>query len=549
MNINALPQEFPPSNIDLKRKEVSHISAWRDKEEFNAVYKQIFCSPKGDIGARERAAETLKVWKIRQNRHTPVSVLCTLAILEVQNRDSRQGDKVQANELKSLYSGAFTRFINFLTECHQQSGAGRKGSISARMKEIGIEGFLVELRHLCAHSSVSISLDVFRRSAEYCMNWLKVCYWKRELQLIQSCEGRQVKGGTLLDKIGDDLRYLVNVYDIGTKAIHKGARMIVGSEQHLTSSQFKLLKEHAEANNENQLSTIVSDVVEYMLEKLKFPKTPEATPAICDVLLNCQYMFEAAAKGQTQGLAQIHQQFVQTLVVKGFIQSYLEKLIAICEDDLEAPERRQGARFWATEIALAFRLLKKFKKLLKALPERTHQYKQQDHKRKMSKTVLAIYQNKLRVDLQNTIIIGTSVNCPWHLRLSRGYLMERILNVNEYTKELLPLILALAEPHLKLSQRESIEAATEKYTLNYLAVIEDQPEELPSSTPKRSAAAGGRSQAKVYSLEDVLKHTTEGAGEEAPASKKARKFGVWSEVPIDEGADWGQCPLGKLMWD
>ncbi|KAL1396385.1 hypothetical protein pipiens_010543 [Culex pipiens pipiens] len=522
MNINALPQEFPPSNIDLKRKEVSHISAWRDKEEFNAVYKQIFCSPKSDIGARERAAETLKVWKIRQNRHTPVSVLCTLAILEVQNRDSRQGDKVQANELKSLYSGAFTRFINFLTECHQQSGAGRKGSISARMKEIGIEGFLVELRHLCAHSSVSISLDVFRRSAEYCMNWLKVCYWKRELQLIQSCEGRQVKGGTLLDKIGDDLRYLVNVYDIGTKAIHKGARMIVGSEQHLTSSQFKLLKEHAEANNENQLSTIVSDVVEYMLEKLKFPKTPEATPAICDVLLNCQYMFEAAAKGQTQGLAHIHQQFVQTLVVKGFIQSYLEKLIAICEDDLEAPERRQGARFWATEIALAFRLLKKFKKLLKALPERTHQYKQQDHKRKMSKTVLAIYQNKLRVDLQNTIIIGTSVNCPWHLRLSRGYLMERILNVNEYTKELLPLILALAEPHLKLSQRESIEAATEKYTLNYLA-------------------------AKVYSLEDVLKHTAEGAGEEAPASKKARKFGVWSEVPIDEGADWGQCPLGKLI--
>lgn len=82
-----------------------------------------------------------------------------------------------------------------------------------------------------------------------------------------------------------------------------------------------------------------------------------------------------------------------------------------------------------------------------------------------------------------------------------------------------------------------------------MAVIEDQPDELPSSTPKRSAAAGSRFQAKVYSLEDVLKHTAEGGGEEAPASKKARKFGVWSEVPIDEGADWGQCPLGKLMWD
>lgn len=547
MNINALPEEFPPSNIDLKRKEVSHISAWRDKEEFHQVYKQIFCSAKADIAARERAAETLKVWKIRQNRHTPVSVLCTLAILEVQNRDARLvGENVNANELKSLYSGAFTRFINFLTECHQQSGAGRKGSISARMKEIGIEGFLVELRHLCAHSSVSISLDVFRRSAEYCMNWLKACYWKRELQLMQSCEGRQVKGGTLSAKLDDDLKYLVSVYDIATKAIHKGAKMVQGSEQHLTSSQFKLLKEHAEANSENQLHSIVADVVQYMMEKLKFPKTPETTPSICEVLLNTQYMFEAAAKGQTQGLAHIHQQFIQNLVVKGFIQSYLEKLISICEDNLETPERRQGAKFWATEIALAFRLLKKFKKLLKSLPERVHQFKLQEHKRKMSKTVLAIYQNKLRVDLQNTIIIGTSVNCPWHLRLSRSYLMERILNVNEYTKELLPLILALAEPHLKLSQRESIEAAAEKFTMNFLAIVEDQAEETPlASTPKRPAEKGQRS-GKVYSLEDVLKHAA--VDGDAPASKKPRTFGVWSEVPKD-GNDWGQCPLGKVMWE
>lgn len=560
MNIDSIPKEFPPSNIDLKRREVSHISAWRYREEFLQVYNDIFSTENSDSDAKEAALQSMKVWKVRLNRNTPVSVLCTAAILEVQIYDAHRQQDLNKNgkdgaDIKNLYSGAFTRFINYLTESYQQSGAGRRGSIARRVKEIGIESFLVELRHLCAHSSMTISIDVFRRSAEYCMNWLKVCYWQRELQQMQSCEISQIHTEPLVSKHDSDLKYMANIYDVVTNAIHKGAQTMSTAEKKLTPPRFRLLQEHSRANKIDKLNTIVFEIVRYLSENLTIARTPKTVPAVCDAFLSCEYMFEAPVKGNTQGLASIHQRFFQMLVARGYIQTYLEKLIEICEDDQQSNERRLGAKFWAIEVALAFRLLKKFKKIIKSLPEQSHRCVRREYTKKMTGTVRAIYENKLRVDLQNTIIIAMSANCPWHLRLSRTYLIKRILNVNKYTKEILPIILALAEPHLKLSQRENLEAAMEKYTISYLSVIDDgdveQEADHPAdktSTPKR-AGSGKHQQSKVYTIDDVMNAVganVSGAAEQKP--KQPRKFGVWTEVPAD-GMEWGKCPLGKLIWD
>ncbi|XP_058464436.1 uncharacterized protein LOC131438435 [Malaya genurostris] len=562
MNVDSLPREFPASCIDSKKKNTTHISAWFDREEFKLVYDRIFSSDVSDLDSKESGLKLLKVWKIRQNRHTPVSVLCTMTILEVQIYDAqRQRDKKDGNsdEIKNIYSGAFTRFINYLTESHKQSGAGRRGTISNRVGKIGIEGFIVELRHLCAHTSMSISVDVFRRSAEYCLNWLKVCYWQRELELIQSCDAKQIKRNTLEAKQQQELMCMAAIYDVATKAMHLGAQTLSASENKLTPSQFQLLQEHALANRNDRLNSIVFDVVRYLSENMKLPKCSETVLAVCDAFLSCQYMFEAPVKGNTQGLACIHQRLFQVLVARGYIQRYMEKLIDICEDGQESAERRAGAKFWAIEIALAFRLLKKFKKLINSLPARSPRYVRREHTKKMSRTIREIYENKLRVDLQNTIIIGMSANCPWHLRFSRSYLIDRILNVNVYTKEIMPIILALAEPHLKLSKRESIEAAMEKFTLNYLAVAGDEEtqHDEPScasrttSTPKRT---GGRkqTQSEVYCLDDVLRAVgrkpLDVDRQDADGTKIPKQYGVWSEVPAD-GLDWGSCPLGKLVWD
>lgn len=552
MTTTDQPQKFAPSNIDLKRQEISHISAWKDKEEFQTVFDLLYSSEPNDISALEKAIEALAVWKIRHGNNAPVSILCTLAISEVRYLDakSQKDGKDNVNEIKSLYSGAFTKFINYLTEYRQQSGAGRKGSMANRVKEIGIEGFMVELRHMCAHSPLSIAIDVFRRSADYCMDWLKASYWERELRMIQSCESREIRVETIPAKHTDTLQYIAKIYDIATKATHRGAISVCGAQRHLTDSQFKLLHDHSQLNNVDQLKAMVFELVQHV-EKMELPQHSESVRTVCDVFLNCQYMFEAPATEKTQGLARVHRRLIQTLVVKGYIQTFFEKLLEICEDDLAPANRRTGAMFWAKEIALAFHLLKRFKKLLVSLPERSFRFSRLEHTRKMSKSVRAIYQNKLRVDLQNTIIIGVSVNCPWHLRLSRSYVTRRVLNVNEYTKELLPIILTLAEPSLKLSQRENIEAAAEKYTFNSKATtredgaIDDSVTGGVTSTPKRQQRK--HEPVKPYSLDDVL--MAAGIERNQSSAESAGNVGIWSPVSSEHALDWGKCPLGKLVWD
>lgn len=545
-------------NLDVKRKDVSHISGWKDRAEFEQVYNFIFETPLSDVESKQAGLDAIQVWKVRQGKHTPVSVLCTITILEAQildanyQRQQPEGKENNIVEVKSLYGSAFTRFINYLTEHHQQSGVGRKGSMSSRVKEVGIEGFLVELRHLCSHSSLSISIDIFRRSGEYCMNWLKDSYWVRTLEIVQDCNAKDVKYLVPVNSVAKLLKYIAYIYDIATNAIHKGAKTFNAAKNYLSQKQFTVLRNHCILNKTKQLDAVVTGIVRYFSLKMKNLKRYDTTPLVCKSFLNCPYMFEAPVDGCTQGLVQVHQYLFQTLVADGYIQTYLELLIEICENDQKTHAQRLGAKFWATEIVKAFQVLRKFKQFLKGETVKSPQFDPLEHTRKMSKHVQAIYQNELRIDLQNTIIIGVSVNCPWHLRLSRCYLMERVKNVNAYTKDILPIIAALVEPQLKHPQLELLEAATEKYTVNGLAATEDEQmeEEInnQSSTIRQNVTKRGNSP-KIYTVEDVLDAT------EHNGSKHPKRDTIEIEnSPIlnSTGAVtnsihiWADLPLGRL---
>lgn len=50
----------------------------------------------------------------------------------------------------------------------------------------------------------------------------------------------------------------------------------------------------------------------------------------------------------------------------------------------------------------------------------------------MTEDIKQIYK-KLGVDFKATLIFGDTVRRPWSLHFDRNYLMERALNLNEYT--------------------------------------------------------------------------------------------------------------------
>lgn len=65
--------------------------------------------PNSDWQSKSKACTTLKMWTLRRQNLTPASVLSTCAILEVQLTDQNKDNQLSPNELRSLYSNAFTR--------------------------------------------------------------------------------------------------------------------------------------------------------------------------------------------------------------------------------------------------------------------------------------------------------------------------------------------------------------------------------------------------------------------------------------------------------
>lgn len=166
------------------------------------------------------------MWKLRRHTLTPASVLSTLAILEIKLKDddpaTKHLNKNNSNELRALYSSAFTRFLNYMSSIMQN---GQLKTMYMTAKNLGIDSFMVDLRHLCAHGQVMPSLDVFRRTADYCLKWLHSFYWTRELETICDATVQDFRLRSTVE-FEQKVRELVFGYDATMAALHDHKRFI-----------------------------------------------------------------------------------------------------------------------------------------------------------------------------------------------------------------------------------------------------------------------------------------------------------------------------------
>uniref|UniRef100_A0A182QRV9 Uncharacterized protein n=1 Tax=Anopheles farauti TaxID=69004 RepID=A0A182QRV9_9DIPT len=560
------PSETPTCSIDRRLPNQTYISAWRNKAEFRMVYEKTFNSAPDDFSAKEDALQWLNLWKVRQVHDFPVCVRCTHLVLDAQvfdlrwQRDNPDGAEGNATEVKNIYAGAFTRFINFLTE----AVGNKRKSIAESVREIGIETYLVELRHLCAHRSVSISIDVFRRSAQYCMDWLKRAYWERELATMAPVRPSTVMNAYVsADYRLSDVEDLFRMYDAVMAAVVREAFTLDMAREcaELTVDEKQLLETCCKRFGASRLSKIVKRSM-LELRELRLPPNQATVNAICKALFdNCRRMFVDTvlhAGNERVPLGKIHGELFRTLAAIGCLQTFFEHLMVISEqhypDELDV--RPVWAGFWAHRIAVAFQLLKQFKRTCRTMaPGKVARFGDVDIKDRYASKW---YQQRLGAATDQHIILDQTIDSPWHLTLSRAYVLARVKAMNEHTKDVVPVLLTLIEPPLPASVQQKVNDLTQIFNKANYALYNDSHNSDTTTVKtkgKNAQPTVEEDSNEIYTAEHLLQalgrkrtasstSATEqnGTVKLDPPTSKRKRHGLWTEP--DPSIDWGSYPLG-----
>uniref|UniRef100_A0A182SLK6 Uncharacterized protein n=1 Tax=Anopheles maculatus TaxID=74869 RepID=A0A182SLK6_9DIPT len=348
---------------------------------------------------------------------------------------------------------------------------------------------------------------------------------------------------------------ILRTYDAVTAArVRKAYTLDVALEKvGLTADEVELLETHAEWRKSARLRVIQNQTVE-QLQALKLPPTQGAVNTVCTAVFeNCKRMFEDAELYGEDGsvpLAKMHSALFRGLAAMGCVQTFFEQLIVICEQDsVQTAHQRRWAAYWAQRIAAGFQLLKEFKKHCSTLPPEQVSRCGQAARVNLAQSW---YAQRLKCATNHQLMLGLYVDCPWHLKLPRAYVMARLMAMNEYTKDIVPILLTLQEPPLSDEDQQKVKQLTQTYYAGS-NVISGDPSSMKHIPTEAEKATNGhhdnnREETKIYTAEDLkdaianIRNKRKSTEEATPPPKRAKQYGPWTEADIT--LDWGKYPLG-----
>lgn len=129
------------------------------------------------------------------------------------------------------------------------------------------------------------------------------------------------------------------------------------------------------------------------------------------------------------------------MAICGFIRKFFDFLIEICENSHESLKRRRAASFWSKQIIIGYETFKAFKRICKQKKEKNPEFcidMTRINTEEMTPEIRGIYKNNLGINNCNNILIfGDTIRRPWSLLFDREYISERLVNVNEYTSDIM----------------------------------------------------------------------------------------------------------------
>lgn len=352
------------------------------------------------------------MWRARRSQETMTGVLCTLTLLDIHLKDAA-GTITDRSTLSTLYASTLTKFINYATS--YQVG---ETSMYRSAKKLGIESFLIDLRHMCAHGKQLPSLEVFRKSHRTCLNWIKQFFWDQELTKICDATSKDFRFDS---ELAAKVKNILLFYDTLAQLLQKNITRLEDLPKNGTAQQRwpaidKFMQQNKLKNFRQAIKYLTSSLTEIvesramslnprtffheMFEHCEFfMQTSEIVD--CD-LLNASLKEEEdeteteeappkRKKSEPPSIVNLYQPLIWQIAKHDHLKLFLDMLYQISLNDGENARRRISARFWIVIVLKSFNYYQRYSKFSK---------KNVILEKKISPEVRKIYSYQLDADLR-----------------------------------------------------------------------------------------------------------------------------------------------------
>lgn len=162
---------------------VSSYASWNEWLHVKSIL--VDASPAEQAEKLPRCSSIVSMWRVRGAVPYSIDMSCQLVELlcsdtALSSPQASGPPKFSEQELAQLYSLAVIRAVNGITEPSQQGYFAR--SVLSIAENLGLPGWIVELRHEATHGSTLPSLSVLRAAATYLLGWYTDHYWTPQAQ-------------------------------------------------------------------------------------------------------------------------------------------------------------------------------------------------------------------------------------------------------------------------------------------------------------------------------------------------------------------------------
>ncbi|XP_016987616.1 uncharacterized protein LOC108050436 [Drosophila rhopaloa] len=515
----------PPATV----KQRTVVTPWRDTLEFKTTYDWLFGKTSTPAN-RRLALSKIRIWNLRRGNLCPAAVLATSVLVQAQLDDQEENSKIQ-----STYASAFNRFYNFMSSIIQ---GHNMSSMYETAKELGLQSFIVDLRHLCAHGQELPPVEVLRNTSEHCLEWLRTYYWLPHKETMSNLDAGKLQRKDKI-KFENAVNSLLEIYDLTLECHLKGAEKLKAISKLKSSAEFNKIRVFSSSKKAKTSKEILDAVVNDLSALVK--KESTSMKALTDIYTRCllkmEYFLGAGLQidDNEDALISATQGLFRLLAMQGYIENLFAALVQLTENTNETENRRLGASYWATKMIETFAMLFRMKRMYKGELDLNDKLKPADFSSlntdKISKTMrsLLVHSN---VDPSLTLIFGDNPKKSRTLVFEREFILQRVGPFNKYSGPILKGLLPLADPPYSKSQITDLTELCDIRLMGYKTEykVEDR------STPVES-----------YNLEFLEKLVAKAAQSKSNnfSNLESSDLGIWK---MENDNDWSKCALGVLPW-